>query len=79
MKSGLATGIFALEALCQSGIVLDGDLMIQCGAGKETGGCGTLTADKMRTANVELYTYPGQEISIKGTGGPTCLTCPILR
>ncbi len=38
-----------------------------------------LTAEKMRAANVELYTYPGQEISLKGTGGPTCLTCPLQR
>lgn len=38
-----------------------------------------ITAAKMRAANVELFTYPGQEISLKGTGGPTCLTCPLLR
>ena len=42
MKSGLAAGIFALEALIQSGIQFDGDLMVQCVAGEETGGCGTL-------------------------------------
>lgn len=38
-----------------------------------------LTAHKIRDAGVELHTYPGQEISLKGTGGPTCLTCPIFR
>jgi N-dimethylarginine dimethylaminohydrolase len=37
------------------------------------------TAIKLRDAGVALYTYPGQEISLTGTGGPTCLTCPILR
>ena len=37
------------------------------------------TAEKLRAAGIELFTYPGQEISLKGTGGPTCLTCPILR
>ena len=42
MKSGLAAGIFALEALNQAGLQLDGDLMIQCVAGEETGGCGSL-------------------------------------
>lgn len=28
---------------------------------------------------VEVYEFPGQEICIKGGGGPTCLTRPILR
>lgn len=37
------------------------------------------TADKMRAADIELFTYPGREISLKGTGGPTCLTCPLAR
>lgn len=27
----------------------------------------------------EVMTYRGYEISLKGTGGPTCLTCPIVR
>lgn len=26
-----------------------------------------------------VYTYEGHEMSFKGTGGPTCLTCPITR
>lgn len=38
-----------------------------------------LTAQKIEKIGVELHTYPRQEISLKGTGGPTCLTCPILR
>jgi len=38
-----------------------------------------ITAEKMRAAGVELFTYTGKEISLKGAGGPTCLTCPILR
>lgn len=37
------------------------------------------TAEKLRAAGIELFTYPGQEISLKGTGGPTCLSCPLLR
>jgi N-dimethylarginine dimethylaminohydrolase len=28
---------------------------------------------------VKVYTYPGREVSFRGTGGPTCLTAPILR
>jgi len=30
-------------------------------------------------AGAEVWTYSGTEISLKGTGGPTCLTRPILR
>ncbi|MDF2677083.1 MAG: amidinotransferase [Bacillota bacterium] len=26
-----------------------------------------------------VYTYEGHEMSFRGTGGPTCLTCPITR
>ncbi len=28
---------------------------------------------------VEVHVYDGSELSLKGDGGPTCLTCPILR
>ena len=28
---------------------------------------------------VEVWTYPGDEISGKGQGGPTCLTQPLVR
>lgn len=34
---------------------------------------------KMRDAGVEVLTYEGKELSYKGTGGPTCLTCPLKR
>lgn len=34
---------------------------------------------KLEDAGCTVYTYPGEEISIKGTGGATCLTCPIHR
>lgn len=67
MKSGLAAGIFALEAIRRSNVALDGDLMIQCVAGEETGGCGTLTAI------VEKYVADAAVII-----EPTCLTiCPV--
>ena len=37
------------------------------------------TRRKMIRAGVEVVTYRGEEISLKGTGGPTCLTCPVSR
>ncbi len=41
---------------------------------------GNLRIEKMLLANgCVVHTYPGRELSIKGTGGPTCLTCPIAR
>ncbi len=30
-------------------------------------------------AGVEVWTYEGREISVKGAGGPTCLTRPLVR
>ena len=38
-----------------------------------------ITQGLMRTAGVEVITYEGVDISIKGGGGPTCLTRPIMR
>jgi N-dimethylarginine dimethylaminohydrolase len=35
--------------------------------------------EKLENAGVEILTYEGKEVSYKGTGGPTCLTCPIKR
>ncbi|UCH98809.1 MAG: amidinotransferase [Candidatus Aminicenantes bacterium] len=37
------------------------------------------TKQKMEAAGVEVFEYEGSELSLKGTGGPTCLTCPVLR
>ena len=34
---------------------------------------------KLEEKGIEVLTYKGQEISYKGTGGPTCLTCPVCR
>ena len=50
----------------------------------EPGKCITIAGNpdivkKMRDAGVEVLTYEGKELSYKGTGGPTCLTCPIMR
>jgi len=37
------------------------------------------TLGSMTRAGAQVFTYPAEEISLKGTGGPTCLTCPVLR
>lgn len=37
------------------------------------------TASRMRAAGVDVRTYDGSEISVKGDGGPTCLTLPLRR
>ena len=38
-----------------------------------------ITASRMREAGCEVTTYDGAEISVKGGGGPTCLTRPMQR
>jgi N-dimethylarginine dimethylaminohydrolase len=35
--------------------------------------------NQLENAGVEVLEYPGKELSLKGTGGPTCLTCPVWR
>jgi N-dimethylarginine dimethylaminohydrolase len=35
------------------------------------------TAVVLEKAGVEVVTYEGTEISVKGAGGPTCLTRPV--
>ena len=37
------------------------------------------TRRRMEAAGVEVHTYVGREISLKGCGGPTCLTRPLER
>jgi dimethylargininase len=37
------------------------------------------TRRRMERAGVEVFVYEGSEISLKGEGGPTCLTRPLLR
>jgi dimethylargininase len=37
------------------------------------------TRRAMEAAGVEVHTYDGSEVSLKGDGGPTCLTRPLLR
>jgi len=34
---------------------------------------------KLKDRGCRIFTYPGAELSFKGTGGPTCLTCPVTR
>jgi len=38
-----------------------------------------ITKALLESNNVEVFTYDGSEVSLKGTGGPTCLTRPIYR
>ena len=50
----------------------------------EPGKCITIAGNpdivkKMEAAGVEVFTYEGKELSYRGTGGPTCLTCPVAR
>lgn len=38
-----------------------------------------ITAGALAAAGCEVHTYPATEIGINGSGGPTCMTRPILR
>ncbi len=38
-----------------------------------------LTQAALTAAGCEVHCYDGSEISLKGDGGPTCLTAPVLR
>ena len=37
------------------------------------------TKEQLLDAGATVYEYDGNEISYLGTGGPTCLTCPVVR
>jgi N-dimethylarginine dimethylaminohydrolase len=37
------------------------------------------TASALAAAGCEVHTYPADEVGINGSGGPTCMTRPILR
>jgi dimethylargininase len=37
------------------------------------------TASALSAAGCEVHTYPASEIGVNGSGGPTCMTRPILR
>lgn len=37
------------------------------------------TKEQLENAGATVYEYKGDEISVLGTGGPTCLTCPVVR
>lgn len=38
-----------------------------------------ITKQQLLDAGATVYEYKGNEITVKGTGGPTCLTCPVVR
>ena len=37
------------------------------------------TNERLRSAGFDVRTFPGSELCINGSGGPTCLTRPLLR
>lgn len=37
------------------------------------------TNQRLRDAGFDVWTFPGSELCINGSGGPTCLTRPLLR
>ena len=39
----------------------------------------SITKQLLEKKDIDVYTYDGAEISIKGAGGPTCLTRPFVR
>lgn len=39
----------------------------------------TVTKHQLIEAGARVFEYKGQQISVLGTGGPTCLTCPVIR
>jgi arginine deiminase len=38
-----------------------------------------VTTAALVAAGCEVHTYPATEIGVNGSGGPTCMTRPILR
>ena len=82
--------VFFREYLIEKGITL-----IECGDEEydylgtnvlcvAPGKCITIAGNpeitaKMRNAGIDVTTYEGKELSYRGTGGPTCLTCPLYR
>ena len=38
-----------------------------------------ITSARLKEAGCEVLEFDGQEIGYKGSGGPTCLTRPLLR
>lgn len=38
-----------------------------------------VTKRQLIEAGATVYEYKGEHISVLGTGGPTCLTCPVIR
>lgn len=38
-----------------------------------------IVKERLIKAGAEVFEYEGYELSYRGTGGPTCLTCPIYR
>jgi arginine deiminase len=39
----------------------------------------TVTQQALLDRGCEVHTFPGSEVCINGSGGPTCITRPLLR
>ena len=38
-----------------------------------------ITRSRLEAAGAEVHAFPAGEVGVNGSGGPTCLTRPILR
>jgi arginine deiminase len=38
-----------------------------------------VTRSRLEAAGAEVHAFPAGEVGVNGSGGPTCLTRPILR
>ncbi|MCJ7681028.1 MAG: arginine deiminase family protein, partial [Candidatus Aminicenantes bacterium] len=38
-----------------------------------------LTKERLRREGITVIEYDGEDLSVKGSGGPTCLTLPLSR
>jgi len=60
------------DSLCCNVLALGGKKLIAIAENEKTNG-------RLENEGFEVSTYPGSEISLNGSGGPTCLTRPVLR
>ena len=60
------------ETMAANVLALGGRTLLAIGANRETN-------SRLRDAGFEVLTYEGGEISQNGSGGPTCLTRPLVR
>lgn len=75
----LARGITLLECSDEEYELLGSNLLALCpGKVLLIEGCPNIQG-KLEAAGIQVITYAGKEMSLRGTGGPTCLSCPLAR